>query len=71
MQNRAEIADEVALEYALGGFGLGWRLLACPWANLASARVALITLNPGGAVYEPPAVSVEAGSAYVIENWLG
>jgi hypothetical protein len=53
------------------GHRLGWRLLTCPARNIESATVALVTINPGGANFEPPRWSVEAGSAYVIERWKG
>ncbi len=53
------------------GHRLGWRLLTCPEKNIDTATVALITINPGGAQFEPPRWSVEAGSAYVIERWKG
>jgi hypothetical protein len=51
-------------------FDLGWSLLACPWDNVRTADVALFTLNPGGRDISR-GVSEEAGSAYVIQDWLG
>lgn len=53
------------------GHRLGWRLLTCPEKNLVEAHTALITLNPGGSTFEPPAWSVETGSAYELESWKG
>ena len=66
-----EVWDQIDSACVRQGHGLGWRLLTCPWANFQRAEVALMTLNPGGSSYEPPSLSVEAGSAYVIEGWLG
>jgi hypothetical protein len=62
----SEIIDA---EYRRLGHNLGWRFLTCPAKNIASAKIALITLNPGGSVYEAPLFSVETGSAYVTERW--
>ncbi|MBA3810049.1 MAG: hypothetical protein H0X27_00075 [Caulobacteraceae bacterium] len=50
--------------------GLGWSLLYCPWANLSKSEVALITLNPAGHE-RSTGVSVEEGSAFVHQDWLG
>ena len=56
-------------EYEKLGHTLGWRFLTCPEQNISTATTALVTINPGGSSYEPPAWSVESGSAYVVESW--
>ena len=48
---------------------MGWRLLTCPIQNINTAKVALITTNPGGATFEPPMFSCKNGNAYAIEDW--
>jgi hypothetical protein len=65
--------SQQAIDAACERFGhkLGWRFLTSPEHNFQTARVALVTINPGGAVYEPPQWSVENGSAYVVESWKG
>lgn len=61
----------IETEYRRRGFELGWRFLTCPEKNIGAATVALVTINPGGGVFEPGRWSVEDGSAYVIERWKG
>ena len=61
----------IEAEYQKLGHALGWRFLTCPERNIDASSVALVTINPGGRVFEPPSWSVEAGSAYVIESWKG
>ena len=79
-RNRAEsLIDEAyhRFGYATHIPTLGWSLLACPWARLIDADVALITLNPGGGGKRDQGdvseygtgVSGEEGCAYVIEDW--
>jgi hypothetical protein len=58
-------------EYQKLGHTLGWRFLTCPEANIDSASVALISIHPGGDVFEDGKWSVEAGNAYVLESWKG
>jgi hypothetical protein len=63
---------EIEAEYARLGHLRGWRFLASPRNTLAStARVALLTLNPGGERIDRSngIESCEAGSAYVRERW--
>jgi uncharacterized protein (DUF697 family) len=62
-------ADLIESEYHKLGYKLGWRFLTSPERNIDTASVALITINPGGNVFEPARYSVEDGSAYVIESW--
>jgi hypothetical protein len=50
-------------------YDLGWRLLGCPWANLAKPEVALITLNPGGSQAEPDILAPDIGCIYETERW--
>jgi hypothetical protein len=59
----------IEAEYRRLGHTLGWRLLTCPKENITAAAVALITINPGGENFLPAMLSVEAGSAYVVETW--
>src|SRR5579871_2970887 len=61
----------IAEAYDQLGHTLGWRFLTCPSRNLASPKLALISINPGGSDYEAPIWSVESGSAYVVESWKG
>jgi hypothetical protein len=52
------------------GHRWGWRFLASPARTLSpETRLAFVGLNPGGARYEPPQVSVEEGNAYRVERW--
>jgi hypothetical protein len=60
---------DIEAEYNRLGHVLGWSFLTCPARNIEAATVALITVNPGGANFQSPVWSVEAGSAYVIERW--
>lgn len=52
-------------------FELGWRFMMCPEANLSSALVALIGLNPGGRERHGSTWSCETGNAYWDESWGG
>ena len=61
----------IEAEYQKLGHALGWRFLTCPEGNIDTSSVALVTINPGGRLFEPPNWSVEAGSAYVTESWKG
>lgn len=62
-------AAMIEAEHNRLGHRLGWRFLYGPERNLKTAEVAVISLNPGGDSYEPPAWSCETGSAYVHESW--
>ena len=62
-------ASTIESEYRRLGHTLGWRFLTCPERNIDGASVALVTINPGGANFEPAKWSVEEGSAYEIERW--
>lgn len=59
----------IASEYRRLGHTRGWRFLTCPERNLQTARVALVTINPGGDQYLDPQYSCEKGNAYVVEAW--
>ncbi|MFT3809666.1 MAG: hypothetical protein QM698_07085 [Micropepsaceae bacterium] len=67
--------DDIQTEYRKLGMTAGWRFMTAPAGNLTAARVAVITLNPGGRsdLETSPAQrwSSEAGSAYRIESWGG
>lgn len=71
LESRATVERLIGERYDELGYRLGWSLLACPWENLGRSDVALFTLNPGGRDYHPPAISEEAGSAYVVQTWEG
>jgi hypothetical protein len=60
---------EIQAEHERLGHKLGWRLFTCPFQNIETASVALITINPGGSEFEEPRWSVEDGSAYELESW--
>jgi hypothetical protein len=65
---------EIEARYTASSNALGWRFLMCPRRNLSpDIRVAMITLNPGGATEPPdhPRESSEVGSAYLHETWPG
>ena len=64
-------ARQIEAAYQQLGYTLGWRLLTCPEANIRTASVALITINPGGGEFIPAKAAVEEGSAYVVESWKG
>jgi len=59
----------IATEHARLGHSLGWRLFTSAVRNIESAKIALVTINPGGAVYESPKFSSERGNAYAVEEW--
>jgi hypothetical protein len=64
------LVKRIAAAYDELGHELGWRFLATPSRTLSpETRLAFVGLNPGGSVYQPPVASVEAGSAYRLENW--
>ncbi len=58
-------------EYRRLGYSRGWRFLTCPERHLQTARVALVTINPGGDQYLDPQYSFEEGNAYAVEAWPG
>ncbi|HEY1630141.1 MAG TPA: uracil-DNA glycosylase family protein [Rhizomicrobium sp.] len=62
-------ASTIEAEYQRLGHSLGWRLLTCPARNIATAKIALITTNPGGREPKPPLWALDTGSAYVDESW--
>ena len=68
----ASLCTEIETSYDELGHNLGWRFLMGPQATLSNqTKIALITLNPGGAE-EPPncqRASCETGNAYFIEQW--
>jgi hypothetical protein len=63
--------EAIEAEHNRLGHSLGWRFLYGPKRALHTAEVAVISLNPAGDRYEPPAWSCEDGSAYVRESWKG
>lgn len=64
-------ADQINAEHDRLGMKLGWRFLMCPEARLKDAKVAIITLNPGGTRRVDTEWSQERGNAYYIESWGG
>lgn len=64
-------ADQINAEHDRLGMKLGWRFLMCPEARLKDAKVAIITLNPGGTRRVDTEWSQERGNAYFIESWGG
>lgn len=64
-------AQEIQAEHDRWGHTLGWRLLYSPMRTIECANVALITMNPAGNEREEARISVEDGSAYVLEPWKG
>lgn len=61
--------EQIESEYQRLGYRLGWRFLMGPMRTLTTARVAVISLNPGGDRPHGPDWSSEDGSAYRIEAW--
>jgi hypothetical protein len=61
--------EQIDSEYRRLGYRLGWRFLMGPMRTLTTARVAVISLNPGGDRPHGPDWSSEDGSAYRIEAW--
>jgi hypothetical protein len=62
-------AAEIEVEYRRLGYERGWRFMMCPQANAASARLLVVTLNPGGRGVHGTTWSHEAGNAYCVEDW--
>ena len=62
-------AAEIETEYHRLGYDRGWRFMMCPQANISSAKLLVITLNPGGSGVHGTTWSHEAGNAYCIESW--
>jgi hypothetical protein len=62
-------SETIQAEYDRLGHQLGWRFMMGPARTLTTASVAVITLNPGGRVYEDAQWSFESGNAYEIEDW--
>jgi hypothetical protein len=71
MRDQTWASNHIQQAYDRLGYDLGWRLLGCSWANLATAKVALITLNPGGSQAEPDMLTYEDGCIYLSEKWQG
>jgi hypothetical protein len=67
--------EDIQTEYERLGFSQGWRFLTGPARNLTTARLAIVTLNPGGERDLEASLadrwSSEHGSAYRIESWRG
>jgi hypothetical protein len=62
--------DQVEDAYHRLGHKCGWRFMTCPEANLVTARLAIITLNPGETFQPPPKWSMENGVSYFEnEKW--
>lgn len=64
-------ADQINAEHDRLGMKLGWRFLMCPETRLKDAKVAIITLNPGGTRRVDTEWSQERGNAYFMESWGG
>lgn len=67
--------EDIQNEYVRLGMSAGWRFMTGPAANLTKARVAIVTLNPGGRRDLETSMaqrwSSEGGSAYLTESWGG
>lgn len=67
--------DDIQSEYERLGHKAGWRFMTSPRRNLATARLAIVTLNPGGERDLETTLeqrwSSEGGSAYIAESWRG
>ena len=50
------------------GHHCGWRFMTCPEANLRTARLAIVTLNPGDTNQPPPFWSMEGVPSYFEEE---
>lgn len=65
--------EDIQASYDAFGLTQGWRFLTSPQRTLESARVAIVTLNPGGERDLERGLaerwSCEAGSAYRVESW--
>jgi len=67
-----ECCERIDEAYRELGHQLGWRFLTSPRSTFPpSSGILLLTLNPGGARPRPDhdGPSVEAGSAYLVEDW--
>ena len=64
-------AAEIEIEYRRLGYSIGWRFANCPWSYAKSAKLLLVSLNPGGHVADGPHWPQELGSAYRIERSKG
>lgn len=66
---------QIESAYVRLGHKYGWRFLTCPRSSFVpNPKIALITLQPGGArdyFPELPRHSQERGSAYLVEDWDG
>jgi hypothetical protein len=62
-------AQDIELEHDRLGYRIGWRFITGKFANLSTATVAIIGLNPGGTVRHGPSWSQEEGNMYVSESW--
>jgi hypothetical protein len=62
--------DEIEEAYRRLGHTCGWRFMTCREANLTTAKLALVTLNPGEGFQPPPKWSMENGVSYFEgEEW--
>src|SRR5256885_11040285 len=70
-----QCCSQIETAYSRLGHKYGWRFLTCPQSGfVTNPKIALITLQPGGArdyFPELPRHSQERGSAYLVENWDG
>lgn len=70
MEFFAEAVNEIERKYEALGHRLGWRFLYSPASTLSeNTGLMFVGLNPGGAHFEAPVPSVEAGNAYRVERW--
>jgi hypothetical protein len=66
----SEAIAKIQVAYDDLGHELGWRFLSTPAKTLSeSTQLVFLGLNPGGAHYEAPVISVEKGNAYHVERW--
>ena len=66
----ASLVDEIEAAYSRLEHTLGWRFLYTSDRTFSpETQIALVPLNPGGKVREPPKPSVEAGNAFWSERW--
>lgn len=68
----ADVENRIEQAYAKSGNSMGWRFLSCPAEAMNGARVAFVSMNPGGCRPEPErdGFSMPSGkSAYRDESW--
>ena len=62
---------EIDAEHHRLGYASGWRFMMCQQATMRSAKLLVVTLNPGGNGPHGTDWSYENGNAYCDEKWAG